>query len=295
MTNSVKRCQLPVAGRRWVVVVAAILPALALFAERQPYTRYQSIVDRQMFGQPPAGFDPTKNPSEVSAKDERAKGQELTKEQAEVKSSIHFSVINVTPAGDTAVGFTDNSDSKNPRHYYLKVGESRDGWTVKEADALAASMTVAKGEIEVSLTLGGDSSGGNATKKLGSAPNGVVSRSPSGAPRAQSSGLLGARANGPSRGLGSLRERRALREQQREAEKAAAAEEKRVAAEKEAAREAEREAERAEREKEREEQRAQLMQIKEELRKAREAKEQSEAEKPQDGENAGNGTVEDAP
>ena len=40
----------------------------------------------------------------------------------------------MTPDGATVVGFTDNSDPKVPRHYYLKVGESRDNWTVKEAD-----------------------------------------------------------------------------------------------------------------------------------------------------------------
>lgn len=286
MTNNRKWRPLPVAGCRFIVAIATILSVFALFAERQPYERYQSVVDRQMFGQPPAGFDPTKNPSEVSAKDERAKDQELTKEQEQVKSAIHFSMVNVTPAGETAVGFTDNSDSKSPKHYYLKVGESRDGWTVKEADALAATMTIAKGEIEVSLTLGGNSAGGSGTtSRTGggqkSAANSLGARPRSGSPF----GVRGAdsASGGPSRGLGSLRERRALREQQRAADAAAAAEEKRIAAEKEAQREAEREAEKAEREKEREEQRAQLLQIQEELRKAREEKEREEAEKPHDG------------
>ena len=36
------------------------------FAERQPYERYRSIVDRQMFGPLPPNFDPTKSPAEVS-------------------------------------------------------------------------------------------------------------------------------------------------------------------------------------------------------------------------------------
>jgi len=258
------------------VAAAAVVLSSALFGERQPLDRYQSIIDRQMFGPLPPNFDPTKSPSEVSAKDARAQEQELTKEQEQVKSSIHFSVINVTPAGDTAVGFTDNSDSKNPKHYYLKVGESRDGWMVKDADALEASMTIAKGDVEVSLKIGGNSANSGTTKSTGSANvargNAVSNGRPS---------LLGGRTGGqPSagRGLGSLRERRALREQQREADAQAAAEERAKAAEKEAQREAERAAEKEQREKEREEQRAQLLQIQEELRKAREERDKKAEE-----------------
>jgi len=250
---------------------------LVLFAERQPYERYQSVVDRQMFGQPPPGFDPTKNPSEISAKDARVKDQELTKEQEQVKSAIHFSMVNVTPAGDTAVGFTDNSDTKNPRHYYLKVGESRDGWTVKEADPLAATMTIAKGDVEVALSLGGNSANGAGTTRsmsAAAAANAATSHRSS-ALASRSGGLLG---GGASRGLGSLRERRALREQARAEEQAAAEEKARLAAEREAQREEERAAEREQREREREEQRAQLMQIQEELKKAREERERNAQE-----------------
>jgi len=249
---------------------------LALFAERQPYERYQSVVDRQMFGQPPPGFDPTKNPNEVSAKDAKAKDQELTKEQ--VKSAIHFSMVNVTPAGDTAVGFTDNSDQKNPRHYYLKVGESRDGWTVKEADPLAATMTIAKGDVEVALALGGNSANGAGTTRntsAAAAANAATSHRSS-ALASRSGGLLGG--GGASRGLESLRGRRALREQARAEERAAAEEKARLAAEQEAQREAERAAEREQHERDREEQRAQLMQIQEELKKAREERERSAQE-----------------
>lgn len=258
---------------RELVTVSLAAFGLALFAERQPYERYQSVVDRQMFGQPPPGFDPTKSPSEVSAKDARAKEQELTKEQEQVKSAIHFSMVNVTPAGDTAVGFTDNSDQKNPKHYYLKVGESRDGWTVKEADPLAASMTIAKGDVEVSLTLGGNSaSGGGTTRSKSAAAGGNLATTRKfGANAAHSGGLLG----GGRGGLGSLRERRAQREQARAEEKAAAEEKARIAAEKEAQRDAELAAEREQREREREEQRAQLMQIQDELKKAREERERA--------------------
>ncbi|MBR1921147.1 MAG: hypothetical protein IJ829_03965, partial [Kiritimatiellae bacterium] len=94
------------------LLFVAALACLASFAERQPLERYQSIIDRQMFGQPPPNFDPTVPPSSVrggGGSDDVA----LTREQEELKSSIHFSAINVTPNGETAVGFTDNSDPKS--------------------------------------------------------------------------------------------------------------------------------------------------------------------------------------
>ena len=152
------------AKRSFLLLVAAA--ALSAGAEKQPYSRYATIVDRQMFGPLPAGFDPAKLPSEVT----KTSQKELTKEQEQLKSAVRFSVINMTPDGQVAVGFTDSSDAKSPRHYYLKVGESRGGWLVKEADPETATMTVAKGEIEVTLTIGGDSAkDAAATAKAGAA------------------------------------------------------------------------------------------------------------------------------
>ena len=243
--------------------------ALALAAERQPVERYQSIIDRQMFGVPPAGFDPAKPASEVS----RSAAVEESAQQAQIRSAIRFSAINVTPSGETAVGFTDSSDAKNPVHYYLKVGESRNGWLVKDADPAKATMTIAKGEVEVSLSIGGDSS-----KSPG--PSGA-----SGADRApvrRPSGLIARNggANSPvgSSNLGSLRGRRLLREQKRQAEAAEAAAEKAAEAQRREEERRRAEEEKAQREAEREEQRAQLLQIQEELRKAREARAARDAE-----------------
>ena len=236
------------------LAVFVLLAALTASAEKQKYERYQSIVDRQMFGPLPPGFDPTKSPSEVQKSSSKEEKQ-LTQEQEKLQSSIHFSVINVTPEGDTAVGFTDNSDPKAPVHYYLKVGEKRNGWEVKEADAAEATMTIAKGEIEVSLKLGGNSAkDGAATARAGAA--GASAPSASLPPRP---GLLG----------GSLRSRRMLRQQQDQEARAKAAA---AAAEKEAERQAQAEQEKAQREAERAEQRQQLLAIQEELKRVREAK-----------------------
>ena len=261
---------------------AILLAATASFlcfdavAERQPIDRYQSIIDRQMFGQPPPNFDPTKPPSQVQkgSGDEK----ELTREQEAIKSAIHFSAINVTPAGDVAVGFTDNSDSKMPIHYYLKVGEERNGWRVLEADPVKATMKVAKGDIEVALDLGANSAkGGGSTARAG------VNAAPAFATANRRTGLLGGRrssADGeqPRPGMigASLRERRAARElaRQEEAAKEKELEAKRQAeaAEKEKEREAQRQAEK-------EEQRRELQLLKDELRAQREAVERARAER----------------
>jgi hypothetical protein len=159
--------------------VLSVVCALTAHAEKQAFDRYQSIIDRLMFGPLPDDFDPTKLPSEVSRSSSSAaarKGEvELTKEEQKLKSAVHFSVINVTPDGSVAVGFTDNSDKKLPCHYYLKVGEERNGWVVKAADAETATMTIAKGEIEITLSIGGDSSkDAGATSKAGAGKPGPV-------------------------------------------------------------------------------------------------------------------------
>jgi len=239
-----------------------------LLAEKQPIERYQSIIDRQMFGPLPKDFDPTKMPSEVTRSGSAAAERELTQEQEKLQSSIHFSVINVDHDGKAVVGFTDNSDPKAPVHYYLRAGESQNGWTVKEADPEQATMTVAKDDIEVSLKLGDNSGKGGGKTAASAAP---------------ASATAGTGRRGGLGGLGgSLRARRAARQQaaQEAAQKLAA-----EAAEKDAARQAQAEQEKAEREAEKEQQRQQLMAIQEELRKAREEKEkQRQAE----GENANN-------
>ena len=239
------------------------------FAEKQPFKRYQSIVDRQMFGPLPPGFDPTKSPNEVqktSGKDER----QLTQEQEKLQSSIHFSVINVASDGQTEVGFTDNSDPKAPKHYFLKVGESRDGWTVKEASAADATMTIAKDDIEVSLTLGGNSAKDGGTSKAGASASATAANGGT-----RRSGLLTGGAN-------TFRARRLQRKQE---DMAAAAKQEEERAAREAERQAQAEQEKQQREAERAEQRQQLLAIQEELKRVREQKaEAAKAESEGEGE-----------
>lgn len=247
--------------------------ALALLAERQPIERYQPIIDRCMFGKTPPGFDPTKPASEAPRSSGPASEAEL-QAQAKIKTAIRFSAINVTPEGATAVGFTDSSDAKNPVHYYLKVGESRNGWLVKDADPAKATMTIVKDDVEVTLSIGGNSAGGNPQQSAAAGRDAVGGNGLFG----RRSGFVGGLGRAGSDQPGSLRGRRLLREQKRQAEAAEAAAEKAAEVQRREEERRRAEEEKAQREAEREEQRAQLMQIQEELRKAREARAAREAE-----------------
>ena len=261
--------------KRNAILVAALVAGLAAGAERLPYSHYKTIVDRQMFGPLPADFDPSKMPSEAKASQKRGKQAEsLTKEQEKLKSAVHFSVINVTPGGAVKVGFTDRSDSKNPRNYYLGVGETRDGWVVKEADPDTATMTIEKGEIEITLTIGGDSSKSDkATKKAGAAPAAATAAPAAAKPR--------------STLLGGLRNRTRLsrkEERQQTAEEIAALKKRNEELQKaQAADAARREAEDAEREAKREEDQKSLQTMRTQLEAMRQQiQEQRPADPPAD-------------
>ena len=273
--------------------ILSILFAVAigtLFAEKQPLERYQSIIDRQPFGKPPPGFNPEQMASEVSARDADAAEQQLTQEQEVLQKSVSFSVINVDPDdGGLMVGFSDLADPKVPRHYYMRVGTTRDGWLVKEADIAKKTMTVVKDGVEVSLELGANSNAGGAGAKGkgGTAPasrGGSLTPARGAGGTTGRSGLLARRglggtggASAPGSGLSSFQSRRAQREQaeaQAQADAAAKEAERKRLAEEQAAKEAE---ERAARENERAEQREQLKAIQDELKRVCEEKERARA------------------
>ena len=171
--------------------------AIEAVAEKQPFDRYQSIIDRHMFGEPPPDFDPEKMPSEV-AKSSRASGKELTQEQARLQSSVHFSVINVAADGTPVVGFSDKTNPKAPVHHYIKVGEESGGWKVLNADMAEKTMTIEKDGVELTLKLGANSD----------KPSEAAAATP-----AVSSAFSG-RGSRRSPLLGTLGSRRAMRERQ---------------------------------------------------------------------------------
>lgn len=236
-------------------VLISVLALSSAYAEESAVAEtdvgeYGTIIDRQMFGPLPEAFDPAKPPGQglagIGGKDEA----QLSKEKEEILKNVHFSVINLTPSGESVVGFTDNANQKEPRHYYMKVGEIRDGWTVKAADAAKETMTLVKDGVEVTMKLG-DKSGKAAvpTPANASVPASAAAK----ANDAPASGVSGTGLPLRTRGL-SLRARRleAIKKAEEVRKKAEAAEKAKEDERRkleEAEREERRKAEQAEREK----------------------------------------------
>ena len=262
------------------VALALFVPVAALAAETIAFERYQTIIDRQPFGQPPPGFNPSQMASEVQKGVAAAAEVELTVEQQELQKVVGFSVLNRN-GEDYWVGISVPSagDPKQPSHYYMKVGDTRDGWFVKSADPLKKTAVVVKDEVEIELTLGTPFNGGaGANAKGAAAKNARTMAAPAGRSGLLTRRTVGGEAGGPAAAPTSFAGRRARREAEAAAlaAEAAAREEERRAREEEA--KARAEEERAAREAERAEQRQQLMDIREELRKAREEKERQRQE-----------------
>ncbi len=247
------------------------------------FARYQSIIDRQPFGPPPPGFDPTQPPGKggVGGGEDGDGGKteaEISAEEQKLMSSVRVSILNVTPSGSVMAGFTD-STTQPPVNYYLKVGDtSTDAakWTVKDADPAAGTVTLSKDGIDVTLSVGGETKKGATAGKGGAkAPVGVddqqrgrgLMRRLHMPPQGAAGGVAGEGAHGGS--LARLRQLRMLREEEAAAQRQAA---EKARADIEAQEKAEREREREQAAAEREQQREALLQIQEELRRQREAK-----------------------
>ena len=244
------------------------------------FERYRTIMDRMPFGPEPANFNPDAPVGRGGAAgngeaafDPAAQEAMKSQEEQKILSSVRVSALNVTPSGKIAVGFTDAS--KQPAgNYYLKVGETRDGWTVKAADAHEMKVTLERDGVEATLGLGeGVADAGKDGKRGGGQQRPLVNRLKSAGllqrPTSASGADLAAPAGGGS-AIASLRARRAQKDAERKEEEArqvAAAEQARMERERAAA--------------EREQQREALLQIQEELRRQREAKELQQNEEQQ--------------
>ena len=151
----------------------------AAFAESQPFDRYQSIIDRKPFGPEPVDFDPEAAPGTASAAGAAGAGEmtpeQRTAEEQNLASKVRVSILNKAPDGSVKVGFTDSS-ANPPENYYLKVGGSQTGWTVKSAEPATESVTLEKDGVEVTMKLGegpGGKGGANAIAKGGALKRGV--------------------------------------------------------------------------------------------------------------------------
>ena len=238
-------------------------------AEDAPVTfeRYRSIIDRYPFGVPPPNFDPhdlsssanAAAASRAAAKSEREQSQEENK----LKAAVRVCAFNLTPEHRVMVGFIDAS-RKPPASYYMAVGDSRGGWTVKSADVEAKTAVLEKDGVEIEVEFPKPGAAAPAPQRGGGRPGG---RPGPDRPVANAGGPGGGSA------LDRLRERRAQMAKNVQEEE----ERRKAVAEKE-------KADRAAAAEEREQQKQQLLQIQEELRRAREQREREQRERDGGGE-----------
>ena len=255
------------------------------------FTPYQTILERMPFGPLPPNFNPDAPPGSASAAggaDGGAGEVVQTEEEQQIVASVRVSVLNKTPAGAVAVGFTDSS-VQPPKHYYLKVGEKSDIWEVKDADPAEQTVVLVKNGVEATLKVGEGTPDGKGAK-AGKAGGGMLVRNrpmagrmAAGAGGGDSQGQ-DARARHPS-GLALLRDRR-----RRSLEDLKAEEARRDAAAAQARKDADQaRKDAAQAAAEREQQREALMQIQEELRRQREEREQRAAREAQENQQQGDG------
>ena len=252
------------------------MAVFAAFADAQPFDRYQTIIDRKPFGPEPLNFDPEAAPGSASAG--AAGNGEMTPEQRsaeaqQLAASVRVSALNVTPSGAVKVGFTDTS-SKPSENYYLEVGASQSGWSVKEADPATETVTLVKDGIEVTMKLG-ETAGGKGANATSQKRRDAAAR-PSTLPLLNGRPVATSADGAPGKSVGGLARLRRLRmamkakeqadeEKRREAAAAAEAERKE--------REAQEAAEKQRTEEELAQQREELKKIQEQIRKQGEAQE----------------------
>ena len=234
-----------------------IFLAFNCFAEPRPFELYEPIIDKCLFGEPPD--DPSKIPEKSSSSNTTRDEKEIAKEQERLEKAVAVSALQQTPDGTVKVGFSDASASKSPIHYYLAVGETKDGWLVKSADVVTKLVVLEKDSIEIERTLGASALPQAPAASAVSAPNGsLLRRSP----------LLSPRTSVDGGGSLLMRSRRQMKREEEASERRANQEEIAKLREAEAKR---REEERARHEAEKAETRQMLNDLRDELKKQREA------------------------
>lgn len=111
------------------------------------FSRYQPILDRMPFGALPEGFNLSGEESAANLIEAKVKA-----EQEALARKVKMSVINITPSGAVAIGFTDLSVNP-PVNHYLKVGTTSGVWQVISADYKNGSAVVEREGISIDLSL----------------------------------------------------------------------------------------------------------------------------------------------
>lgn len=116
--------------------------------------KYQQIVDKNLFGPPPADPSVIPDKGSSSSRDEEKSEREIAKEQEKLEKTVYVSALTVSPDGAVKVGFTDTSDGKKPSNHYLAVGASADGWLVVSADITTKKVVLSKDGIQIERVYG---------------------------------------------------------------------------------------------------------------------------------------------
>ena len=77
-----------------------------------------------------------------------------TKPVDDFRQNVRVSCINVAPDGRICVGFSDMSGWAAQKHYYLAVGEQKDGWQVMSADPQNGRVRISKDGLVFDLQMG---------------------------------------------------------------------------------------------------------------------------------------------
>ena len=133
-----------------LLCVCAVATGLAASEGYSPpaFGHYQPILDRMPFGALPADFNAVPVDPATIKNEEQVKA-----DQQKLAKQINMSAVNVTPDGETAIGFTDLSE-KTPINYYLMVGSTAGGWSVLSADYDEETATIEKDGVSITLKLG---------------------------------------------------------------------------------------------------------------------------------------------
>jgi len=181
----------------------ALLSMSMASAGERTFEEYQPIVERQMFGKAPNGFDPSKRPSGSHSAD-AAEAKAMQEEQNKLLKAVDFTVINIEENDLVMVGFTDRTDPKTPRHYYMAEGEVRGDWTVKAADPVNRTMTLVYKDFELNLDMANSGAAAKAGEKGERAitlPASAVKAEPGNGYMINLSSALAEKGSRPGRGL----------------------------------------------------------------------------------------------
>lgn len=208
----------------FVLALSAMMSVCSYANDVNLPDKYQQIVDKNLFGPPPA--DPSVMPDKgsSSSRTEEKSEREIAKEQEKLEKTVYVSALTVSPDGAVKVGFTDTSNGKKPSNHYLAVGASEDGWLVVSADIATKKVVLSKDGIEIERVYG-DKNASSAPQDGKSGPN-TMAASPTPQPLDGRSSLLSRRPSAPADGRffggrGNM-SRRAMRRQVDENERLAA-------------------------------------------------------------------------